>query len=184
MMAENIIRALKKIVNDYEAYSEIACSLEWKKCRTENFFVYCGGESCYDFQKVIFDEDIDFENPDDYIVQFFLQWTQYGEEWESDFWKELPYEWRKDFLKNASELYKGYITFGRHCFQEIKFDEFEKGVLSWGLNRAENPLSGYDFIRQFEHCKIISMGGDYFPDEYWMGMDKKQILLINFYCTG
>ena len=169
---------LKKIVNNYEYYRDIAVNLEWAESRSEYYDwtvkVYTIGMNVriYDFP-----ENYVRNNFEKAYTQAVLSDMAYYEEWEQDFWK-IPQSERLEYMTNADNFYSDYVTYKElrmktvtedYLINEIWWHAFYNSVQGSKLNSLIPYVMG---------AENIEIGGIY-SDHTFVSIKDNSIMIID-----
>ncbi|MDE6425312.1 MAG: hypothetical protein K2K89_04130 [Ruminococcus sp.] len=172
------IDILKKIVNNYEYYKNIAVNLEWVEFSSKFYDWYEYPIGAY----VIicdFPENYIKNNFEQAYVQTVLKYMDYmGRRWNKDSQDIKPAELPEDMTKNK-DLYEEYITYNElrmkyvtenYLIQQIKWHTEDNDIPESEINSVIPYLTG---------AENIEIGGGYSEDHTFISIKDNSIMLID-----
>lgn len=181
-MKENLfLEKLKKIVNHYEVYKQIAVNLEWADVQEKHMTLYSEYPLAFtaDFYK--FPKGYLKDNFEAAYVQSVLMNMGYCEEWEQDFWK-IPHEERESYLTVAEDFYKGYMYYRNLSMKELTaeymLDLIERKCCGSKSLQTENFKYVKDFVAKSE--KNIELGKIYDLEHCFVSISEDTIMSVEF----
>lgn len=176
---------LKKIVNNYDYYKDIAVNLEWAESRSEYYDwtvkAYTIGMNVriYDFP-----ENYVRDNFEKAYTQAVLSDMAYYEEWEQDFWK-IPQSERIEYMTNADNFYSDYITYKEYRMESVTEDfliqiikHYAAMYTAKNYNIPESEVNSA--ISYLTGAENIDIGGYYSLDHTFISIKDSSIMLIDY----
>ncbi|MDE6501073.1 MAG: hypothetical protein K2L10_03210 [Ruminococcus sp.] len=170
------IDILKRIVNNYEHYKNIAVNLEWAEFSSKYY-------DWYEYPYGMIVTVCDF--PDGYVknnfkqayVQTVLCNMAYHEEWEQDFWK-IPSSERLQYMKQANSFYADYMTYKEYRMKPITKDYLinEIKLHADKYSIPENEVNSV--ISYLTGAENIEIGGCDFRDHTFISIKDNSIMLL------
>lgn len=197
-MRTEYMHILRSIVNNYQAYVEIAVSLQWQKAKTTYYDAsQYGSEVHLAFCTVAFPKGYLQTHFAEAFVQTMFTMMAYSEEWEPDNWAHIPLAERRKHLTQGEALYRTYLCFERLTMQEMDAAEMQSNVHSWfpWAKTEKDSQSPYalllpdkakELFSRFSQAEAVLLGGmgGCTPDENWLAIQEDSFLFVSFHCSG
>ncbi|MDE6780219.1 MAG: hypothetical protein K2J40_01985 [Ruminococcus sp.] len=172
------IDILKKIVNNYDYYKDIAVNLEW----TETYSKYYDWFKKYPIGMFVsiydFPENYVRDNFEQAYVQTVLMYMAYCEEWEQDFWK-IPYSERLQYMTQAKDFYADYMTYKEYRMKAVT-EEYLINEIKCHAEMYNIPESKVNSVIPYlTGAENIEIGGYYFGDHTFISIKDNSIMLVD-----
>ena len=168
---------LKKIVNHYDYYKDIAVNLEWTEIHSKYYDWYKKYPVGMFITTFDFPEDYVKNNFEQAYVQTVLTYMAYAEEFKEDF-RNTPSDELLKYMTQAEDLYSNYITYkelrmilvtGEYLIQKIKSHAEEYSIPESEVNAV------IPYIRGAENIEIGGYNG---LDHTFISIKDHSIMLV------
>lgn len=172
------IDILKKIVNNYKYYKDIAINLEWIKADSKYYDWYKKYPIGMFANIINFPENYVKNNFERAYVQTVLTGMAWSEEWEQDFWN-IPFSERLKYMIQAENFYAGYMTYRElrmkpvteeHLINEIRWHASYDSVSESEINSVVSYVIG---------AENIELGGSYSSDHTFISIKNNSIMITD-----
>ena len=178
---------LKKIVNNYEYYKNIAVNLEWVESSSK-YYDWVNEYSIIGIYVTVcnFPENYIKNNFEQAYVQTVLTFMASCGKREQDFWK-VPYSKRLEYMTRDKELYEEYITYDELRMKFVKEDYLIQKIKSYtednDIPESNIPESEINSVIPYlTGAENIEIGGcdfiEYEIDHTFISIKDNSIMLI------
>ena len=170
---------LKKIINNYEYYKNIAVNLEWVETESK-FYDWVNSINGIYFIVCNFPENHVKNNFEQAYVQTILKYMDYmGRRWDKDSKDITPAELPEDMTKNKYR-YEQYIIYHELRLKSVTEDYLIKEI-KWYAGENDIPENEVNSVIPYLiGAENIEIGGDYSEDYSFISIKDNSIMLI--YC--
>lgn len=169
---------LKKIVNNYEYYKNIAVNLEWIEFNSRYYDWYKKYPVGISVSIYEFPEGYIKDNFEKAYTQTVLLQMAYCEEWEQDFWKIPPSE-RLQYMTQAENFYSDYITYKELRMKPVTEDYLIQQI-KWHAGENDIPESEVNLVIPYlTGAENIEIGGGYSEDHTFISIKDNSIMIID-----
>lgn len=172
------IDTLKKIVNHYDYYRNIAVNLEWTEFSSEYYDWYKKYPIGMFISIIHFSENYVKENFEQAYVQTVFTYMAYMEDSEEDF-RNIPSSELLKYMTQAKNFYAGYMTYRelrmkpvteKYLINKIKCHAIDNDIPESDINSVIPYVIG---------AENIEIGGCYSGDHTFISIKDSSIMLVD-----
>ena len=175
------IDILKKIVNNYDYYRDIAVNLEFAEFNSRYYEWFKNHHVGIYVTVCDFPEGYVKNNFEQAYVQSVLCSMAYYEEWKQNFW-EVPYSKRLEYMTQDKGIYEQYITYDELRMKSVTEDYLIQQIKLYTEDNdiSENEINSIiPYLTEAENIEIGSCDFiDYFIDHTFVSIKDNSIMII------